>query len=37
MVDASRYNDWLWVPKRQLNKYLERDYYNIFSQVCKTR
>ena len=34
---TSMYNDWLWVPKRQLNEYLARDYYEIFSTVAKTR
>ena len=31
LVDATKYNDWLWVPKRQLNEYFQRDYYDIFS------
>jgi hypothetical protein len=29
-TNTSNYNDYLWVPKRQLNEYFEKDYYEIF-------
>ena len=29
--DDVDYDDWMWVPKRQLNEYMERDHYEIFS------
>lgn len=34
---AALYKDWAWVPKRKLNEYFARDYYDIFSKVSRTR
>jgi hypothetical protein len=33
----SLYCDWAWVPKRKFNEYFQRDYHDIFTQVCRTR
>jgi len=35
--NTTDYIDWAWVPKRQLNEYFTREYYDTFSQVCATR
>ena len=29
--EDSHYNDFAWVPKRQFNEFMERDYYDIFT------
>ena len=34
---VTEYSDWSWVPKRQLNQYFTREYYDVFVKVCKTR
>lgn len=31
------YDDFAWVPKRQMNEYLTRDYFDIFIGSCATR
>jgi hypothetical protein len=31
------YDDHAWIPKRQLNEYFNRDYYEIFIKACLTR
>jgi hypothetical protein len=31
------YEDFAWVPKRQLNEYFSRDYFDIFAKGCLTR
>jgi len=35
--DANEFEDYAWVPKRQLNEYFEKDYYEIFIKACLTR
>mmetsp|Transcript_8749 Transcript_8749/g.13531 ORF Transcript_8749/g.13531 Transcript_8749/m.13531 type:complete len:353 (-) Transcript_8749:8-1066(-) len=36
-IEGLDYDDWLWVPKRQLNEYFARDYYDIFAKSLFTR
>jgi hypothetical protein len=36
-LDKTDFEDFAWVPKRQLNEYFERDYYEIFIRACLTR
>lgn len=36
-LEESDYDDWAWVPKRQLNEYLLKDYYEIFIDIMSTR
>lgn len=31
------YDDFAWIPKRQLNEYFSRDYHEIFAKACTTR
>lgn len=31
------YDDFAWVPKRKMNEFLNRDYYDIFISACMTR
>ena len=31
------YDDFAWIPKRQLNEYFAKDYFEIFSKACLTR
>ena len=31
------YDDFAWVPKRKLNEFLTRDYFDIFAPACLTR
>ena len=33
----SEYTDWAWIPKRELNKYFSREYYDVFINICRTR
>ena len=35
--NTTDYSDWAWVPKRQLNEYFTREYYDTFAQVTLTR
>lgn len=35
--DETEYEDHVWIPKRQLNEYFDRDYYDIFAKACLTR
>jgi hypothetical protein len=34
---VTEYSDWAWIPKRQLNQYFTREYYDVFVKVCRTR
>ena len=34
---VSEYSDWAWIPKRELNQYFTREYYDVFINVCRTR
>lgn len=36
-VDAHDYDDFAWIPKRLMNEYFARDYYEIFIKACTTR
>jgi hypothetical protein len=31
------YDDFVWVPKRKMNEYLSKEYYEIFIKGCTTR
>jgi len=31
------YDDFAWVPKRKMNEFLTRDYFDIFISACTTR
>lgn len=31
------YDDFVWVPKRQLNEYFSKDYFHIFAKATSTR
>ncbi len=31
------YDDFVWVPKRQLNEYFSKDYFEIFGKATSTR
>ena len=31
------YDDYAWVPKRKMNEFFTRDYYDIFAHACTTR
>ena len=33
----TEHEDWAWVPKRQLNEYLTKEYYEVFIHSFKTR
>lgn len=35
--NTTDYNDWAWIPKRQLNEYFTKEYYDVFIDICKTR
>ena len=35
--DSKLHNDWAWVPKRQMNEFLTREYYDVFINSLKTR
>ncbi len=35
--DKNEYDDFSWVPKRQLNEYFSRDYFDVFAKACSTR
>ena len=35
--EETDYNDWAWVPKKQLNEYMTEQYYNVFINMCRTR
>ena len=35
--NTTDYNDWAWVPKKQLNEYFTKEYYDVFIDICKTR
>lgn len=37
IVNNTDYNDWAWVPKKQLNEYFTEQYYNVFIDITKTR
>ena len=36
-LDETEYDDYRWIPKRLLNEYFTRDYYDIFAKACLTR
>ena len=36
-IDPSMYTDHAWIPKRQLNQYFTKEYYDVFTTVCRTR
>lgn len=31
------YDDFVWIPKRKLNEYFSKDYYNVFIKATLTR
>jgi hypothetical protein len=31
------HEDWAWIPKRQLNEYFTKEYYDVFIHALKTR
>jgi hypothetical protein len=33
----TEHDDWAWIPKRQLNEYLTKEYYDVFIHAFKTR
>lgn len=35
--EESMYDDFNWVPKKLLNEYFTRDYYDIFIHGCVTK
>lgn len=35
--ENSDYEDFQWVPKRLMNEYLDKDYYDIFIHALTTR
>ena len=35
--NTTEYNDWAWIPKRRLNEYFTKEYYDVFIDVCLTR
>lgn len=37
MGEDSHYDDYVWIPKRKMNEYLTRDYFNIFANSMSTR
>lgn len=36
-LEGTDYDDFLWIPKRQLNEYFIKDYYDVFIDSCVTR
>lgn len=34
---TTSHEDWAWIPKRQLNEYLTKEYYEVFINAFKTR
>ena len=36
-VSLHDYDDFAWVPKRQLNEYFSKDYFEIFAKATSTR
>ena len=36
-LDTTDYEDYMWVPKRQLNEYFSREYHSVFIDIMKTR
>ena len=39
VIDSEKtdYDDHAWVPKRKMNEWFNRDYYDIFAHGCSTR
>lgn len=37
MIDKLHYDDFAWVPKRKMNEFFNREYYEIFANACTTR
>ena len=37
MKDKLHYDDFAWIPKRKMNEFFTRDYYEIFANACLTR
>jgi len=37
LSQATEWEDFAWIPKRQLNEYFARDYYEIFIHSTHTR
>ena len=35
--NTTDYNDWAWIPKRQLNKYFTKENYEVFTKILRTR
>ena len=35
--EKSDYDDWAWVPKRLMNEYFTREYYEVFIDAIRTR
>ena len=35
--NETEYQDWAWVPKRELNQYFTKENYECFIDVCRTR
>jgi hypothetical protein len=35
--NTTDYNDWAWIPKRQLNKYFTKENYEVFTNILRTR
>jgi len=35
--EGTDYEDFAWVPKRLMNEYFAKDYYEIFAKACSTR
>ena len=31
------YDDFVWIPKRKMNEYFTKDYFEIFAKACLTR
>jgi hypothetical protein len=36
-MEESEFEDYAWVPKRMMNEYFEKEYYEIFIGACITR
>ena len=36
-LDKTEYDDFAWVPKRQMNEYFSKEYYDVFVRACTTR
>ena len=36
-LEKTDYDDFAWVPKRLLNEYFDKEYYDIFIKACLTR